>query len=203
MAVPETLDQLVCVETKETVDKKELKVLEVAVEKKEAVVVTEKMVDVDPPEKPEMLGPLDQLAQKESPAKEEPMVHQENVVPSDPWDQKDPQEPQENQDNLVSKVEQVQKEAVDPVVTRVIWESQDKVVKMEPEDLLDPWELPEPRVTVVTLDLQVLKVPLAELALVEHKDPKETVEQQDLPDQLDAMDPRVLQEISVNLVAPD
>lgn len=83
MAVPAILDQLECVATKETEGKREPKVLEVDEERKEAVVVTEKMEDVGSQEKPEVQDLLDQLEQRESLDNEELMDFQENVVTLD------------------------------------------------------------------------------------------------------------------------
>lgn len=88
-----------------------------------------------------------------------------------------------------------------PVEIREMLERQDKVVKMEPEVLLDRWELLEQKVTVVTLDLLVPKDLLDEQALVEHKDPKETVELPVPQDHLVEMVLRAHLETSVNLVA--
>jgi len=83
MAVPAILDQQECVATKETEGKREPKVLEVDEERKEAVVVTEKMEDVGSQEKPVVQDLLDQLEQRESLDNEELMELQENVVTLD------------------------------------------------------------------------------------------------------------------------
>lgn len=83
MAVLAILDQQECVATKETEGKREPKVLEVDEERKEAVVVTEKMEDVGSQEKPEVQDLLDQLEQRESLDNGELMDFQENVVTLD------------------------------------------------------------------------------------------------------------------------